>query len=247
VINSWTVDELYERLGKPSKIAISLDNEDDLPLSPPQYAILPIDVVKLWVLCAENPTVHIINFGESWICSEPGSPLPAGRETPGTARKVAPPEILVIQSFDDVGAASDVWTLTCTVFELFGDRSLFSMMFGDLNELIGDIVAVLGKLPDRWWKPWTTGRGFGRNWYTDAGEPKGNYTKGRLALNLEERVRTVRGMEEEEYLDEGDRRVLVKMLKAALKLEPKERATALELLAMLPAEWEEGKAAGGTS
>ena len=121
------------------------------------------------------------------------------------------------------------------------------MMWGDLNELIADIVAVLGKLPDRWWKPWTTGTGLGHVWYTDAGGPKGNSVRDRLALNLEERVRTVRGMEEEGNLDEGDRRVLVRMLKAALKFEPKERATALELLAMLPAEWEEGKAAGGKS
>lgn len=118
MINSWTVDELYKRLGEPSKIAISLDDDSDqgsedggLPLSGPQYAVPPIGVVELWTLCAENPTIRIIDFGESWVCSEPGSPLPAGCKTPGTVRKVAPPEVLVIQSPDDVGAASDVGSL----------------------------------------------------------------------------------------------------------------------------------------
>jgi hypothetical protein len=45
-------------------------------------------------------------------------------------------------------------------------------------------------------------------------------------------------MGEEEYLNDDDGRVLVRMLRAALNSEPKERAAGLELLAMmLPAEW----------
>jgi serine/threonine protein kinase len=251
VLNSWTVDELYQKLGEPSQLMISFDDSDsdsndDQPLSLPKYAVPPIDVVKLWMLCAENPMVRIIDFGESWVSSKPGSPLPTGWGTPGTPRQVAPPEIVMPESPDDIGAASDVWTLACTAFEFFGCGAFFRMMGEDVDELIADMVAVLGKCPERWWNPWMT-TGLGRVWYTDAGEPKDDITTARIERNLEERVRTVRGLFREQDLDEGDRTVLVRMLKVALKFEPKERTSALGLLAMLPAEWEEGKVAPGIS
>jgi serine/threonine-protein kinase SRPK3 len=127
---------------------------------------------------------------------------------------------------------ADVWTLACTVFELFGSRSLFMTIWGDLNEVIVDIVAVLGRLPEQRWRVW----GSVTNWYTEEGELKDD---GGRELTLEEGVRTARRTRKDvECLVESDREALVGILRATLKLEPKERATAAELL---PVEWEKGE------
>jgi serine/threonine protein kinase len=214
----------------------------------PQYVVPSLDIAKFWALY--NPatfTIHIIDFGESWESCEPRSPLPRGRRYPGTPTRVATPELLhrgmrwyeKEEIDNEVTASVDIWTLACTIFELFGNRPLFRMVWGDRNEVIADIVALLGMLPERWWRDWAMGVEWGKYWFTADGQPIGKRAEERVELTLEKRVGTMRG--EDEGLGESDEGVLLRLLSAVLKFEPTERATAAELLEMLPAEWERGE------
>lgn len=55
--------------------------------------------------------------------------------------------------FDNVASlASDIWGLTCTIFEIRARRPLFSTCFGAHSEVMRDNVLTLGKVPEPWWR-----------------------------------------------------------------------------------------------
>ena len=53
-----------------------------------------------------------------------------------------------------VGVGSDLWALSCTIFEIRTGRRLFDTMDGDVDDMLYTIVLLLGKLPEPWWTQW---------------------------------------------------------------------------------------------
>ena len=52
--------------------------------------------------------------------------------------------------------ASDIWTLACTVWEIFGQRPLFDAFFPTADRVTQEQVEVLGLLPSEWLKNGTS-------------------------------------------------------------------------------------------
>lgn len=85
----------------------------------------------------ENCTINITNFGSSFFF---------GREPPTlhTPTVLCPPEIFFHES---VSSAADIWTLGCTLYDILGERPLFEIWADDPDDVIGEMVSTLGKLP----------------------------------------------------------------------------------------------------
>lgn len=48
-----------------------------------------------------------------------------------------------------IDPASDVWSLACVLYEIRAGDPLFYSMLGGRDEIVEDMVALKGKLPDR--------------------------------------------------------------------------------------------------
>lgn len=142
-MNLWTVDQLYENLGKPERCPIS--RCDGQPLGPeaPPYTVLP---AQFWRLGKETMTtqIKIIDFGEA-------SFLPHDRKELNTPLPFRAPESFFGGS---LGPAADVWAFGCMVFNLFGQGQLFDAFVPSQDLILAEMVGALGTLPSQWWDRW---------------------------------------------------------------------------------------------
>ena len=58
---------------------------------------------------------------------------------------------------------SDIWTLTCTIWEILGQRPLFEGFNPSDDWMIKEHVDALGKLPSDWWQAWDARE----RWFTE--------------------------------------------------------------------------------
>lgn len=191
---------MYSSLGAPDTDPIT--RNDGLPVtsSAPKFSVRRPDPSALAKLA--TGAIRIVDFGEAFFERE----APIGRCLQ-TAVLVAAPEVL-FNSRSEVGKGADVWALGCALVEVFGDGRLVQSFFADREEVIADLVKMLGGMPGRW----------------GGGEGEGTGT------GLKERVKWLQ-------LEEWERVVVERMLKGMVKWEPGERITAAEVESMVPAAW----------
>lgn len=67
-----------------------------------------------------------------------------------------------------MGIPSDVWALACTIFEIRAGFPLFEAFLGGDDEILKEIVATLGKLPEPWWSAFENHH----LWFDEDGKPK---------------------------------------------------------------------------
>lgn len=141
-LDSWTDEEVYERLGQPYKNAVhTLSGKDPEP-SAPTYVVEPISDIQAQYV---TESILIIDFGQSFFLDSPPSD---GVGTPWSYR--APEAIFDLKA----SVHSDVWALACTIFEIRSGEALFEVFFSDRDDASLQIVQILGKLPERWWNAW---------------------------------------------------------------------------------------------
>ena len=260
-INSWPPEEVLAAFGEPKKVPFDRvyiepacfskytqvsgggsgdEQEQSQPAIPtrnqPQYLVAPASISNLWALCTSTsdstlPNIRIIDFTESFR-----TPLPTGHPLPGTPACIAPPELLLSLP-SEVGTSIDVWTFACTAYELLGEGAFFTIMFGTASEALANMIVVLGgkdKCPERFWNEFRE-KHRGQQWFDEDGKVIAKMLEG--AWSWEDRVGFVRG---DGGCPEEDKAVLRNILNGGIVFEPKERATAAEIVQMLPREWEQG-------
>ncbi|KAL0634205.1 hypothetical protein Q9L58_006881 [Maublancomyces gigas] len=199
---SWSLEQLYSTLGDPDTDRIT--RNDGLPVtsSAPKFSVRRPDPRALAKLA--TGTIRIVDFGEAFLERE----APIGRCLQ-TAVLVAAPEVL-FDSRSEVGKGADVWALGCALVEVFGDGRMVQSFFADREEVITDLVKILGGMPRRW----------------AGGEREGTGT------GLGERVKWLQ-------VEEWERVVVERMVEGMVKWEPRERVTAAEVESMVPEAWRE--------
>lgn len=232
-LENWTFEEVYQRFGGLDREEIiRIDGQPATPAAP-KYAVRPPDPAALIRYClTETCTVRLVDFGEA--CLPTAGEL--AREV-NTAVRVASPEVL-FKDAAAIGMPTDIWTLACTLYEIFGDHRLLESFMANADEIVVEMVRTLGKLPEPWWQMW----GVRSRYFEEDGTFKTtpNASEERRVVDLKERVaKLIRktDMTPDMELDEEESLVLVRMLGAMLRYEPSERVTASELVGLLPPKW----------
>lgn len=90
---------------------------------------------------------------------------------PAPPNNFAPPEALCTAENKQVGRsghAGDVWMFACTLFALRAGRPVFTFAgFRYPDEVLKQMVEVLGKLPEPWWSTFEERK----QWFDEDGEP----------------------------------------------------------------------------
>jgi len=197
----------------------------------PNSQHVPLYVMRgAWLgrVCEEmlmvDAEVVISDFGESW---QPAQHTRYELHTPLLYR--APEALPAKKEGQPVGFPADVWSMACTIYELFSSDQLFQHFRPDDHDAFAEAVSLLGKPPARWWDIWEARGEF----FNEAGEwdlkfrgrdPEYKPLKLRMSYISEDRQRN-ENMITEELED------LTCLLKQMLRWLPEDRATAEELAA----------------
>ncbi|KAH8815307.1 kinase-like domain-containing protein [Xylogone sp. PMI_703] len=167
-------DELIKQLGEPNKEPLlTISGKSSAP-SGPEYIVEDINLDRLDAQFISDQ-VSIIDFGESYHMDSPPRDL-------GIAASFRSPELLFENA---ISIGCDLWPLACTIFEIRTSSPLFENFMDDDDEVIMQMVPLLGKLPELWWSSWEARGG----WYEENGKPLINPETGKplmLTDTLEE-------------------------------------------------------------
>ncbi|PWY93733.1 hypothetical protein BO94DRAFT_583103 [Aspergillus sclerotioniger CBS 115572] len=214
--------------------------EDGAPLDP---GVPPEVIVPVWLgigsdeVSLADSEIMIADFGEAF------DPQVTQQFTAHTPLLIAPPE----SRFAEPGGADkplsfsgDMWTLACTIWDIFGDRPPFEAFPATLDEVTIEHVEMLGRLPERWWKKWEE-RGNRsdedgrknvkeslRQWYLNSSRDWNQRFTDHIQEPREWKKYDTFSAEENAFRN---------MIKSMLVLEPSERATIEEVV---NCEWMQG-------
>ncbi|KAL8951482.1 MAG: hypothetical protein Q9222_002536 [Ikaeria aurantiellina] len=222
-IDGLPVETIYDRYHTPRETPVH--RVDGRPLGPevPPYTVMP---AQFYVPCTKvhDPRIRIADFGEAWINAD-AEP----KTTLFTPAIYLPPETTFAKHSIDFPA--DVWTLACSMFEIFGDGPLFEGFFPDRDDIIAEMVSCLGPLPQHWWDTWQAGRDF----FVDNGVWRTETTR---KYSLVSRPLTTRiqemGRQADPKFSAAEAESVERLLFSMLQYEPAKRATAEELV---ESEW----------
>lgn len=227
MIDHCSTSELYERFGEPeSEAVVRLDGKPLLDGVPARVFIpgwfgVPSDEIVLG-----DEKIILSDFGESF---NPDKEL---RFSSKTLPLLQPPEARF--SDQPLSFPSDIWTLACTIWEIFGQRPLFEAFFPSADRVTMEQVEVLGILPPEWWRKWSRRL----EWFNEDGEldSKPGSSRGHdgVRRTLDKRfdycIQEPRAEAGLETVTEEERRAFERMLRSMLAFRPEERATAQQVL-----------------
>ncbi|KAL7267783.1 hypothetical protein RUND412_009615 [Rhizina undulata] len=214
-LSTWTPEKVTVRLGAPvMKPVERLDGGSPSP-SAPVTVIRPCHPRLLIPFCFKDPKICVIDFGEAFFAADQNP-----KRELHTALSVVVSEIL-LEDWNKVGPQSDIWTLTCTIFEILGDHRLFEAVFNDPGEVLQEIVAALNGAdnpPESW-----------RSKFPEKEEP---------ARCLKERVAgLIRSKVEGDRFEDVELEALLGLLEKMLKYDPRDRMPAADVAEGLPPQW----------
>ncbi|TVY87540.1 Serine/threonine-protein kinase [Lachnellula willkommii] len=155
VFDDLSEHELIDLFGEPNKEPlVTISGERPAP-SGPEYLVESLDLDCLPARFISDQ-ISIIDFGESYHIHSPPADL-------GITASFRSPELL----FDNtIGVGCDMWALACTLYEVRTNSPLFENFMDD-DEVIMQMVPLLGKLPEPWWSAW----GARGRWYNEGATP----------------------------------------------------------------------------
>lgn len=145
-ICQWSEDVVKQNLGE--SVGEELSYRDGRPArepGAPTQVVRPTDYTPLIPHLLEK-SIHLVDMGEAFHINDP----PA--KGLGTPASYCAPEC----RFDLAASSqSDIWALACTIFEIRAGCPLFENFIGTYDdEVLPQIVTMLGKMPEPWWRKW---------------------------------------------------------------------------------------------
>ena len=210
------LDALYERLGKPVKTPVIRSDHRPLTSEAPEYTILPVVSGRPADEVAD-PQVMICDFGEAFRIEE------GPKDTLHTPLGVLPPDILFDRG--PAGLSADIWTLGCTIYDIMGNGVLLESYFPDPDDVMSEIVSMIGKPPDVYWYSWQSRNEFFRD---DGSWNVAAHRYGGESRPLAQRVRE-NGRNNDEDWQQNEAPLLTELLSGMLRYEPESRVSMNEV------------------
>ena len=142
-IEEWSPDDINRQLDSPVKDKVFRFSGGKPGLSAPEYVVQPTSfssVASKYI----SEEILLIDLGEAFLES---SVPPEGVGTPVSYRS---PELMLEGK---ASSWSDVWALSCTMFEMRSGFPLFESFVGSASEVLQEMVRILGTPPKPWWPP----------------------------------------------------------------------------------------------
>lgn len=225
-IDSLSTSELYEKFGEPQSVPVIRVDGQPLQDTMPTKVYIPG-----WF---GDPSNELILGQEKIMISDFG--VFQSAKTVQTLPLFQPPETRFWD--ESLSFSSDIWTLVCTIWEILGHRPLFEAYFASADRVTKEQVEVLGKLPLEWWENWSKRL----DWFNEEGELKlspeasgfQDVVRRTWDVRFEHNIQKSRIEAGPEVMTDEEKRGFEAMLKSMLKFQPKERATAQQVM---QSEW----------
>ncbi|KJK75233.1 hypothetical protein H634G_09579 [Metarhizium anisopliae BRIP 53293] len=222
-LNSLSVEQLYEKYGRPETVAVSRVDGAPLPHNIPEKAVLPLYLgKKAHSISLAETRLILADFGEAFApasstrpCQDCRSPL-AARPPEG---RFEPPSPL---SF-----SADIRCLAITMWKLVAMKPLFSDEFIPPDAVVAQQVDVLGPLPHPWWRRWQQRHQF---FDEDGNSTQGEYASPPLGEAFDAWVQKYRKEFNVGVFSQGEKTAFLQLLRQMLSFDPKDRPTAAEVL-----------------
>ncbi|PGH33914.1 CMGC protein kinase [[Emmonsia] crescens] len=229
-IAQLSVEQLYEKYGRPETITITRHDGNPLLLNnvPPE-AVLPVYLGKYAEEFTLSDTqILLSDFGESF---SPASDVRRWEDchTPLAFRA---PEAQ-FEPYTPLSYPSDIWSLATAIWEIIGMKAIFSTEYADINRVLSQHVDLLGPLPSSWWEHWEQRGQF----FIENGQPKGGrgqYVWPPIDQAFEDGVQKYRRMDGMGEFDEEETAAVLDLMRRMLAFRPEERPTIEEVL---QSEW----------
>ncbi|CAA7268662.1 unnamed protein product [Cyclocybe aegerita] len=128
-VQDWSDREVYLNFGQPETEKIATCDRSPPGPHAPVELVAPIEGAYLTNSAILQEDVLLIDFGQAFSISRPPKARFEGK----------------------IGLPSDIWSLACMIFEIRAGFPLFEAFLGGDDEVLKEIVATLGKLPEPWW------------------------------------------------------------------------------------------------
>ncbi|OJZ86477.1 hypothetical protein ASPFODRAFT_716569 [Aspergillus luchuensis CBS 106.47] len=179
-------------------------------------------------------------FGEPY--TEPvvrldGQHLPPGVPTCGTMPRrrgqdcpsplpVIPPEAY-FEPDKPLSFPSDIWSLACAMYSIFGLRWLFDATLDTRHDIASQQVDVIGEIPPEWWNTWEKRLEY----FEEIGRPKKDrFACPSLEQSFEKDVQAARQTDNMSSFAKKEQVAILSMLRSMLAMKPEKRATATDVL-----------------
>ncbi|KAL9597210.1 MAG: hypothetical protein Q9219_005297 [cf. Caloplaca sp. 3 TL-2023] len=140
-VDGWDSDDVKNHLEEPVKDKVLTLSGEEPSISAPKYLVQPTSLSSIAPRHI-SPEIVLIDFGEAFLESSPPS---NGVGTPVSYRS---PELILKRK---ASMWSDVWALSCTMFELRSGFPLFESFLNSTQQVLEQILKILGPPPDELW------------------------------------------------------------------------------------------------
>ena len=198
------------------KTPVTRSDSRPLTSAAPEYTVLPA-ITGMPADEVADPQVMICDFGEAFRIEE------GLRDRLNTPMVFLPPERLFIQV--PTGLPADIWTLGCTIYEIMSERAIHDIYFPDPDDVMSEIVSMIGKPPDVYWYSWQSRNEFFRD---DGSWNVAAHRYGGESRPLAQRVRE-NGRNNDEDWQQNEAPLLTELLSGMLRYEPESRISMNEV------------------
>ncbi|KAK2784966.1 hypothetical protein FQN52_008790 [Onygenales sp. PD_12] len=231
-MQEMTLEQLRARTSEPVKERVVREGGDPLDPGVPSEVVVPVwlGLGSNEISLADSP-IMIAHFGEAF------DPQVTQQFTAHTPLLLAPPESRFAEpgeSDEPLSFPGDIWTLACTIWDVFGSRPPFEAFPVTLDEVKIEQVEMLGKLPDRWWSKWDERS----NWFDEDGHKNvksdlhqwyGNSAMD-WAQQFTEYIQRPQERRKFDTFSAEEENAFCDMMRSMLVLEPSKRATIEEVM-----------------
>ncbi|RKK69660.1 hypothetical protein BFJ69_g12514 [Fusarium oxysporum] len=222
-LNNLSIDQLYAKFGAPKLEPIArLDGSvEPLPTGVPSYAVLPV-----WL---GLPSDDISLCDAKLLLSDFGVAFRPADKT--KCESNAPLVVRPLESYFEptkpLTFESDIWSLSCLIFELFAHRSLIDGIIAPQDDITAQQVLLQGIPPPEWWDKWDKRS----KWFDNKGQALSNeqdiWSWDRRFRQWIQEPRKSEGME---TINSEEAAALLDLLKRMLSWKPENRLQAQQIL-----------------